>query len=257
MVNDKGVDGLVIKIDNDGIAAKGERLECAAGALLARAVSAATMSGLAGLEWAAGVPGTVGGAVRGNAGCFGSDTSAVLETAAVFDPGRGKFLMYSKNDCQFGYRESIFKKARTLIVWEAVFKLHPGNHDDMNTLIDEILDKRAQAFPRLPSAGSVFKNLYIRDIESRNPELAAFLNEHQAVREGKVGTRRLIDKLDLGGKTIGGAKISLEHTNFIVNTGKATAEDVIMLISLIKEKARRHLNILLQEEIQYFGFGDG
>ena len=253
LISDKGVNGLVIKFENTEVTVKGERIESSAGAQLSQVVSIASSHNLTGMEWAAGVPGTVGGAIRGNAGCFGSNIEQVLETANIYIQSKTDFMTYSKNNCKFTYRDSIFKSDSNLIIWESTFKLKNGSLEEIKRQMNDIINIRNRSFPGLPSAGSVFKGLLIDDIKINNPKLAKHLEKHNAVRNGKVGTRWLIDQLGLKGEKIGGAKISLEHANFIVNTGKATAKDVITLINIIKEKVLNQYNIQLQEEIQYFG----
>ncbi|MEA3398193.1 MAG: UDP-N-acetylmuramate dehydrogenase [Patescibacteria group bacterium] len=254
LVNDAGVKGLVIRLNNEQIRVKGARIECGAGSKLNNIVWSASSYNLTGFEWAVGIPGTAGGAVRGNAGSFGSNMAAVVETVNVFDVLKNRFEILSRNDCKFDYRESLFKNNFDLVIWQAVFRLCEGKSSNINKKMDEILSKRRAAFPSLPSAGSVFKNLNIGYIKENNFKLAEKLIKKIVVRDGMVGAKWIISELDLPGKVIGGAKISLEHPNFIVNTGKATAEDVVILISFIKQQVRTKLKLQLLEEIQYFGF---
>jgi len=257
LINDKGIDGLVIKIKNNNIAIRGERVECGAGANLIRTVRLASSNSLTGLEWAIGIPGTVGGAVRGNAGAFGSSISQLVETVEVFNVKKKKFVQFSNKDCQFDYRGSIFKEGDiedSGLIWQIVFKLQKGNADIIRKLIDKYLRYREQTQPKLPSAGCVFKNVAIANLRQINANLANEAQEVGVVKGDKIAAGWVIEKCGLKGKTIGGAKISLEHANFIVNTGKATAEDVVMLISFIKQQVRDKFGLQLQEEIQYLGF---
>jgi UDP-N-acetylmuramate dehydrogenase len=120
--------------------------------------------------------------------------------------------------------------------------------------MQDIMAKRQAAFPKLPSAGSVFKNLRFSDIAAANPELAKELEQSGLVRDGKVGARALIDRLGVKGRTQGGAKISLEHANFIVNTGRASAGDIAALVDFIKNRVHDEFRVRLETEIQYIGF---
>ena len=255
LVNDNGVDGLVIKINNSDMAVKGERIECGAGASLAGAARLTIGNNLSGLEWVVGIPGaTIGGAVRGNAEAFNSPMSKIVEIADVFNIAKEQFEVFSNKDCKFSYRKSVFKNSENYIIWNITLKFKKGSKDKIYGLVANSINFRNQHYPKLPSAGSVFKNLPYNYIKENNKELADKLLNMGMARLGNIGVGLLIDIMGLKGKTIGGAKVSLEHANHIVNTGKATAENVIMLISLIKQRARNKFGIQLQEEIQYFGF---
>lgn len=231
-------------------------MECGAGASLISIARMSASHGLSGLEWAIGIPGTVGGAVRGNAGAYGSSINESVETAEVFNAKKKKFEQFSQKDCKFKYKESIFKKddARHLLIWQVILRLRKGKIEEIQSLLNKYLMYREKSQPKLPSAGCVFKNIDIANLCEYNANLANEANEAGVVKGGKIGAGWIIEKAGLKGKTIGGAKVSLEHANFIVNTGKATAEDIIMLISFIKQQVRTKYNAQLQEEIQYLGF---
>ncbi|MFH1522254.1 MAG: UDP-N-acetylmuramate dehydrogenase [Patescibacteria group bacterium] len=255
IVNDKGIDGLVLKMNNDQIIVRGDRLDCGAGASLARAVTMAASNSLAGLEWASGIPrATIGGAVRGNAGAFGTSMSEIIETVEVFNLKRKKFEIFSNKDCKLNYRESIFKENDNFIIWAVVLKMSRVKASEINKKIDECMGFRNKKQPKLPSAGSVFKNLSVANLREFNTNLADLAEDEGRVKRGKIGAGWLIELADLKGKTIGGAKVSLEHANFIINTGKATAGDVVTLISYIKQRVRNRFKVQLQEEVQYLGY---
>lgn len=254
LVNDEGVLGLVVKINNKEIAARGERIECGAGADLAKVVATAASRGLSGLEWASGIPGTVGGAVRGNAGAFGYSMSRAVETLETFDIRERKIKVLSNRDCAFSYRESLFKKDSFLIILSVMLKFVRDDSALIKSVSEEYLKKRLSSQPRLPSAGCVFKNIRIDDLKKNNHELADKAEKMGVVKNGMIASGWLIDSLDLKGMTIGGAKISLEHANFIVNTGGAKASEVIALISYVKQQMRDKRKIQLEEEIEYLGF---
>lgn len=255
LINDKGLDGLVIKMINDNISLHGERLECGAGASLARAVRLAMSNNLSGLEWAIGIPGaTIGGTIRGNAGAFGFSISEIVETVEVFNIKKKKFELFSKKDCEFDYRASIFKKDNNYLIWNVVLKMRKGNKRQIDESINRNLEFRNAKQPKLPSAGSIFKNLTIDYLRECNKNLADKALEDRIVKNNMLGAGWLINLAGLRGKTIGGAKVSLEHANFIINTSKATSGDVVMLISYIKQQVRNRFKVQLQEEVQYLGF---
>lgn len=255
LINDNGIDGLVIKISNKELKAADEQIECGAGLELAKAVKIADDNGLTGLEWAAGIPGTIGGAVRGNAGAFGSSIGDSVKEVEIFDSVKMEFGKLDNKACVFDYRESIFKKDNGLkIIWRVCLSLKTGSRKKIKEKMREYVKRRAGSQPKAASAGSFFKNLTFADLREFNAKLAGAAEEEGKVKKGMVGAGWIIEKIGLKGKTIGGAKISDEHANFIINAGEATAGDVIMLASYIKQQARDKLGVQLKEEIRYMGF---
>lgn len=264
LFSDVGFDGLVVKIQNTKYEVQGTRapeqssvrgmakIESDAGVKLAEIVNVAMENSLTGLEWAAGIPGTVGGAVRGNAGAYGKSTSEAIERVEALE--KLKVKSYSKEDCKFGYRESIFKREGGIVL-KVIFKLVPGDKNKIKEEMDKIFAARDGKIPQDPSAGSFMKNVEVTD------EIVKTIKEHahedvpaDYLEKGKIPAAWLITQCDLRGKQIGGAKISEKHANFIVNAGGATAADVIALASLVKTKVRDETGIQLQEEIEYVGF---
>jgi UDP-N-acetylmuramate dehydrogenase len=257
LVADEGFKGLVIKlqITNYKLQIKSKclnpKIYVEAGVSLASLVSEATKNNLTGLEWAAGIPGTIGGAIYGNAGAFEKSIGDVVKSVEVLDIQRSKFpisnfqfpnkfqipnpkfktKILKNRDCKFGYRDSIFKHNRNLIILSAEFQLKKGKKREIERKIKEFLDYRMETQPlSFPSAGSVFKN------------------------PSGFSVAWLIEKCGLKGKMIGKAKISEKHANFIINLGGAKAKDVKKLINLIKKKVKKNFGITLEEEIQYLGF---
>lgn len=141
-------------------------MECGAGSSLANAVTAALDGGLTGLEWAAGIPGSVAGAIRGNAGAFGGWISDIAELAEVYDMDTGSFRFMPKLECEFKYRDSIFKSDK-LIIWNANFLLKKGVKKNIKEEMALIIKKRAKMQPKQPSAGSVFKNFSFAYLKNR------------------------------------------------------------------------------------------
>lgn len=252
LISDNGFTGLIIiNQAKDIIFKQNNRVVADAGTNLMELVNKTVSEGLTGLEWAAGIPGTVGGAVRGNAGAYGGQMSDNLIGCEIMR-GSKQFILDHKN-CDFGYRDSVFKHKNDLII-SAEFELQPGDKDKAQARIKEILTERKTKQPlEFPSAGCVFQNVII---DSTNADKVKKIgNLPQACLDrNKIPAAWLIEQLDLKGKTIGQAQVSDKHANFIINLGKASANDVIQLISLVKMKVRDTYGIELMEEIEYVGF---
>ena len=255
LVSDDGFDGLVMKLANKDWELEGNRISCGAGAGLNQILPRLAEKGLSGLEWAAGIPGiTLGGAVRGNAGAFGHYTSDVIRSVEVYDLAAKKWSYFKHRECDFGYRDSVFKHKRNLLIWRADLEFESRDKAEIKKDIRANTEKRNKGQPRKPSAGSVFKNFSLEHMRKYAPSLADRAQYEEIVKEGMVGAGWVIDQLDLGCQKIGGAQVSDEHANFIINTGQATALDVITLIGYIKQKVRDNFGLQLREEIQYVGF---
>ncbi len=232
LVSDKGFKGLVIKFQISKFKIQNSRVVAEAGVMLRELINASAKLGLDGFEWLAGIPGTVGGAIRGNAGAFGKSMADLVKTVEVLEIGsKLEIKNYKPEDCQFSYRSSIFKKRKNLVILSVEIQLKKGNKKEIGKNIKRYLDYRKEKHPlNLPSAGSIFKN----------PE------------DSSAG--KLIESCGLKGKKIGQVQISEKHANFIVNLGKAKAEDILKLISLAKQKVKEKFGIELEEEIQFLGF---
>ncbi len=162
LVSDKGFDGLVIKISAKGGPASGwqnTKIVAETGTSLGRLVGKSIKSGLTGLEWAVGIPGTLGGAIRGNAGAFSGSMAEIVKTIKVFDAKNQKIRILKNKDCKFGYRDSIFKRNKNLIILSAELELKKGDKEKSQKLIKEYLKQRKEKQAiEYPSAGCVFKN---------------------------------------------------------------------------------------------------
>ncbi len=256
LVSDQGFPGVVIHPAAGRIRVTGTELIADAGAPMARAVAAAAQAGLTGFEWAIGVPGTIGGSVFGNAGCFGSEMQDVVSSVAVFNALTGATESWPGSEARFSYRDSIFKRRPELVILSATLALRPGDSASGQRLIREHTARRAEAQDiGTHSAGCMFKNIpwTRRDVDperllERHPELVPF-RQNPAIPAGF-----LIDQVGLKGRAIGRAKVSERHGNFFLNTGGATAEEVVMLAGLAKERVHRRYGLLLEEEIRYVGF---
>jgi UDP-N-acetylmuramate dehydrogenase len=267
LVSDKGFDGLVIKILNSQFSAQKSSMECGAGCQLSEIVNESVKSGLAGMEWAAGIPGTVGGAIRGNAGAFGSSMSKVVESVKAIDANKiGADIReelgitnYQLGECGFSYRDTIFKQKPNLIIFSAKLSLEKGKKEEIERRVKEIIKQRNDAQPfDFPSSGSFFKNPTLAGKEEKMKKeklLKEFERDTgQKAKEGVIPAGYLIERADLRGKKIGGAMVSRRHGNFLVNAGNASAEDFMILIALVKTRIRNKFGIQLQEEVQFVGF---
>ncbi|NQV89462.1 MAG: UDP-N-acetylmuramate dehydrogenase [Parcubacteria group bacterium] len=252
LVNDDGFDGIVIKMAMRAYSIDGNRVRAEAGVLSAALARATANSGRKGLVWAISLPGTVGGGVRGNAGCFGGEMRDHLVMVEVLR--EGKIVELSKEELKFGYRESVIKHTDDIVL-AATFELEDGDVDELKMELADKLMKRKESQPQdAGSAGCLFKNYNVTD-DTELQRLSEKLDipaEMNASRRLSAGW--LIDHLDLKGMKIGGAQISNVHGNFLVNTGAATADEVVQLIAVVKTKARDQYGILLMEEVQYVGF---
>lgn len=248
LVSDKGFNGLVIKIQNTEYKIQDTRIVAGAGATMGELVKLSLKNSLGGLEWMAGIPGTLGGAVRGNAGAFGLAMADSVESVEALDVKSLKFKVYSSNECRFGYRQSVFKKNKNLIIFSATLKLKKENKEKINKEIKEYSEHRKRRHPREPSAGSVFKNIKFSEaLAKKFPQFGQFQEK------GKIPAAFLIGECGLRGKKIGGAKISEMHPNFILNFKNAKAENVKKLIRLAKQKVKNKFGINLEEEIGILG----
>ena len=252
LASDQGFDGIVIKIAMRTYDIQGTRVRADAGVLSSGLARATANAGLKGLTWAISLPGTVGGGVRGNAGCFGGEMKDHC-TSVLVQRG-GALVEIGKDDLKFGYRESAIKHSDDIIL-SATFELEEGDARELKSELDDKLMKRKTSQPLdAGSAGCMFKNYEIGTDEElqRLVEKLDLPSEMQSARRVSAGW--LIDKLGLKGTQIGGAKVSDVHGNFVVNTGSATSDEVVQLIALIKTRARNEFGIQLMEEVQYVGF---
>lgn len=255
LILDQGFDGLVIKIQSSKFKIQNDnsriKIVCDSGTLLSKLIQETLKRGIGGLEWFVGIPGTIGGAVYGNAG-WPKDKKNIgdlVKNVVILKNGLQSTI--SNKKCQFGYRDSIFKHNNNIIL-SVELRLWKGDALEMRKRIQEILLKRKTNTSQGNSAGCIFKNIKCttlnKKIFEKYPELK------NVIKNNFISAGYLIEQCGLKGEKIGEAIVSEKHANFIVNKGQAKAEDVIMLISLIKQKVRDKFNIQLQEEIQYTRF---
>lgn len=251
LFSDKPYNGLIIKINNKEIVFKKDTVSVGAGIGLSKLLSELVKKNLSGLEWSIGIPGTLGGAIYGNAGAFSKSMQDIIKSIEVFEIKSLKTKKFSLKQCNFGYKESIFKRNKNLVILSAELIFKKGNSEKMKKEIIEISKKRKISQPiKFPSAGCVFKNhlgkIKDKKIIEKFPELKIF-NEKNIIPAGF-----LIEKCGLKGKRINDAQISKNHANFIINLNKARARDVLQLIHLVKKSVKTKFRINLEEEIQIF-----
>ena len=231
LVKDEGVHALIIKIANkfSGVEVNGEHIKAYSGCSVPKLSQIAKENSLSGLEFACGIPGSVGGGIRMNAGAYGSEMVNVVEKVGFLDEN-GKLNEIDGKDAHFTYRHSMFVENPNYIVVYAIYKLQKGNKDEISKIMEENMNSRKQKQPiEYPNFGSVFKR----------PE-GYFVG-------------KLVDECGLKGYKIGGAQVSTKHSGFMVNIEDATCKDVLDLIEYVKKKVYEKFNVKLQEEVVVLG----
>ncbi len=228
--SDKIYDGVIIKLSSlNNLKINDEVIEVEAGYSLMKLAKEVIKLGLSGLEWANGIPGTIGGAVYMNAGAYKQDMSFVLEKITVLDENMN-IVTLNKDELDFSYRHSRLME-ENLICLSATLKLEKKDISLIEEVVNKRKEKRMETQPlEYPSAGSVFRNPF---------------NDFAG---------RLVEECNLKGKQIGGAMISLKHANFIINKDNATGKDVLDLINLAKKEVKEKFNIELKQEQELFNF---
>lgn len=227
LFSDKEFNGVIIKLDKlNNFKIKQTELYVESGMILSKLVQASVKNELTGLEFAIGIPGTIGGAIYMNAGAYGNNMSNIVKSVIVLNE-KFQIKEIPLEKLKFDYRYSIFQDNKNLICVAANIKLEHGNHDEIASKIKENLLKRKNSQPlEYPSAGSVF----------RNPK---------GNYAGKI-----IEELGLKGKIIGGAEISTKHANFIINKNNASSSDILNLIKLVQKEVKDKYKIDLKLEQQ-------
>ncbi|CDA23641.1 MAG TPA: UDP-N-acetylmuramate dehydrogenase [Bacilli bacterium] len=228
--SDKIYDGVIIKLSSlNNLKINDEVIEVEAGYSLMKLAKEVIKLGLSGLEWANGIPGTIGGAVYMNAGAYKQDMSFVLEKITALDENMN-IVTLNKDELDFSYRHSRLME-ENLICLSATLKLEKKDISLIEEVVNKRKEKRMETQPlEYPSAGSVFRNPF---------------NDFAG---------RLVEECNLKGKQIGGAMISLKHANFIINKDNATGKDVLDLINLAKKEVKEKFNIELKQEQELFNF---
>ena len=230
LVSDKGYEGVIIQIFKamNQITVDGEMITAQAGALLSAVASRALDAELTGFEFAAGIPGTLGGACVMNAGAYGGEMKDVLENVTVLTED-GEFVTLAKEKLELGYRTSVIAKKGYIVV-EAEIRLKKGNPAEIKAYMDELREKRVSKQPlEYPSAGSTFK------------------------RPEGYFAGKLIQDADLRGFQVGGAQVSEKHCGFVINKDNATASDVVELMRQVSQKVEEKFGVTLEPEVKTLG----
>ena len=229
LVSDSGIEGAVISLQGiDGIEINGDTIVCGAGASLRSVCIAAQKASLSGLEFAYGIPGTVGGALYMNAGAYGGEMSQVVASATAVDAD-GNEVKLELSDMKLGYRTSVFKNSN-LTITSITMKLQKGDCTEIKNAMDDFFSRRRDKQPlEYPSAGSTFK------------------------RPEGYFAGALIEQNNLKGVSVGGAQVSEKHAGFVINTGNATCNDVLSLIEKIKDTVKSADGVDLEPEVIFVG----
>ena len=230
LVGDKGYRGIVLKFDGEmeQITVDGTHITAKAGALLSKVAVTARDNGLTGLEFAAGIPGSIGGGIVMNAGAYDGEMKQVVESVRVMDCD-GQISVLDNDTMEFGYRTSIIKN-RPFIVLEVVLQLAEGDREQISARMEELMQLRRSKQPlEYPSAGSTFKR-----------------------PEGYYAGKLIMDA-GLRGYRIGGAQVADKHCGFIINTGKATAADIREVIEEVQQRVKERFHVFLEPEVVFLG----
>ena len=229
LVRDGGIRGIVIKYTANNYEIKNDKVKVSTGISNARLAKILLDNNLSGFEFAAGIPGTIGGALVMNAGAYGGEIKDLVKKTKYIDLNNNEIKVINNDEQKFEYRKSIFQSINCIIL-ETIFQLNEGDKEVIKQKMDEYAKKRKESQPlEFPSAGSTFK------------------------RGEDFVTAKLIDEAGLKGLTIGGAEVSTKHAGFIVNKGNATANDIIKLINKVKEEVFNKFGKTIKEEVKIIG----
>jgi UDP-N-acetylmuramate dehydrogenase len=249
IVADAGFRGIVLKLANQAIGADGSEVYVEAGAVLQHLVDFTVDRGLHGLETMTGIPGSVGAAIYGNAGAYGHSISEWISEVRFLDGDA--IRTFTNAECEFHYRESIFKHHKAWIVLSATLHLQPGDGPVLRAEADRILNIRNRKYPpTMKCAGSIFKNFLLAELP---PAVAAEVPANVVI-EGKVPSAWFLEQVGAKGMKAGDIHVADYHANLIYNVGHGTARELAGLIGELKQRVGSRWGIPLEEEVQYVGF---
>ena len=249
LFGDNGFHGLVLVNLIKDLKKNENVITSGAGCLMQELVDFALNNSLTGLEWAGGLPGTVGGAIRGNAGAFGGEIRDNVLQVESYKVESSEIAVRIKKECKFNYRQSIFKEeTKNEVILFAQFKLDNGKLDQIRSSTQKNINFRKEKHPLdFPNVGSTFKNVPLDQVPSEVKD--KFESAIKIDPFPVLPVAKLIASTDLVGRRIGGAQISTKHPNFILNIDHAKAQDVLDLIEMIKNEIKEKYDIILEEEI--------
>jgi UDP-N-acetylmuramate dehydrogenase len=252
IVSDDGFRGIVLRFIAQRILAAGNRVVADGGAVLQDLVDFTVDRGLKGLETLAGIPGSVGAAIYGNAGAYGHSISERVRTVRFYD-GRD-VRVFDNETCEFRYRESVFKRHKDWIIFSTELVMDVADATELRKIAGDIVSVRNEKFPvTMKCAGSIFKNLLLAEL----PDSVAQRVPERVVREGKVPAAYFLEEVNAIGMTRGDIHVAAYHANLLYNAGAGTAADLRSLIDELKSRVAEKFGITLEEEVQYVGFRDG
>lgn len=248
VVSDQGFAGVVLRYTGSAISRNGEYLTVESGAVLQDVVDFAIAAGLGGLETMTGIPGWVGGAVYGNAGAYGHSIQEIVEGVRATE-GQG-VTEFSAAQCEFTYRESVFKAHKNWVILSTRLRLRPADPLELRKTATGIRSIRDEKYPpSMKCAGSIFKNLLFAQL----PPAVQTQIPPQLVREGKVPSAWFLEQTGAKGMRLGDIQVASYHANLIYNDGAGTGADLIALISELKGRVHDRFGFDLEEEVQYIG----
>jgi UDP-N-acetylmuramate dehydrogenase len=249
IVADEGFDGAVLRFTGEHLACSGQRLRVQAGLPLQTLVDQTIALGFSGIETMTGIPGTLGGAIYGNAGAYGRSINECVESVSFTD---GEHVCtFSNEQCEFDYRESVFKRRKDWIVLYALLRFGEGDPILMKRKADEIRAIRDEKYPpSMKCAGSIFKNCFFAKLP---PHVQSLIPE-KVVREGKVPSAWFLEQVGAKGLRVGDIQVASYHANLIYNDGAGKSADVVKVISDLKQRVRDTFGFDIEEEVQYIGF---
>lgn len=250
LFDDEGFSGLVLKNKIDYLVKHNDYIEVGGGVSVSALIEFYIQNNYSGLEWAGGLPGTIGGAIRGNAGAFGGETKDVVVEVTSFNFKKLKTITRSNAKCNFSYRNSIYKlkEGEDEIILSTKFKFKKGELNEIKKNTQEKIDYRIAKHPLdYPNVGSIFKN-----IPAKSAPKEVLTKFEKSIKNDPfpvIPTAKILASLDLKGKRVGGAMVSEKHPNYIINYDNAKGRDVKKLINEIKTEVKLKYNIDLEEEI--------
>jgi UDP-N-acetylmuramate dehydrogenase len=249
IVSDAGFRGIVLRYRASCLAAEDKSVTADAGAVLQDLVDFTIARGLKGLETLSGIPGSVGAAIYGNAGAYGHSISERVIGVTFYD-GRS-VRTFNNAECEFRYRESVFKRRKEWIIFSTELALDDAEATTLRDAADSILKVRNEKFPvTMRCAGSIFKNLLLNELP---PRVAAEVPV-TTVREGKIPAAWFLEQVGAKGMQIGEIHVAAYHANLLYNSGAGTAADLRALIVELKRRVSERFGIEIEEEVQYVGW---
>jgi len=249
VVSDAGFRGIVLRLRSSRITGESTCLGAECGAALQALVDFSVARGLQGFETMTGIPGSVGAAIYGNAGAYGHSMMERIRSVRFYD-GSG-VREFSNAECEFRYRESVFKRRRDWVILRAEFRMEPGDAAALTETAIKIREIRDKKYPpTMKCAGSIFKNLLLADL----PERIARGLPPTAIIEGKVPSAWFLEQVGAKGMREGDIQVAAYHANLIYNDGAGTAHDLVNVIACLKARVQERFGIAIEEEVQYVGF---